>query len=199
MSRHREVLALGSKAPTIGEVSFVAPNANVIGDVHIGKDSGVWFGAVLKGDLSKIRIGQNSMIKDRAVLSSSLPGSSISIGDNVVIGHGAVVGAATIEDDATIGLGATIADGAVIKKGAYVAPGSVVESKTTVPGGQVNYGHHQNTRYLYRIHYFASIRFRLDGIRNADPALPWPHRRGSVPPRDSLFQSNNFAFNQNLL
>jgi carbonic anhydrase/acetyltransferase-like protein (isoleucine patch superfamily) len=139
VSRHREVLGLGSKAPKIGAVNFVAPSANVIGDVQLGNNSGVWYGAILKGDLSKIRIGENSLIKDRAVLSSSVTGGNISIGNNVIVGHGAVVGAATIEDGATIGMGATVGDGAVVQKGAYVAPGSVVEPKTTVPGGQVGF------------------------------------------------------------
>ena len=137
MSRHREILGLGTKTPSVGAVTFVAPSANVIGDVQLGDNSGVWYGAILKGDLSKIRVGENSVIKDRAVLSSIIPGSNISIGKNVIVGHGAIVGAATIEDGATIGMGATISDGAVIKKGAYVAPGSVVEPKTTVPDGQV--------------------------------------------------------------
>ncbi len=138
MSRHREVLSIGAKKPVIGDVTFVAPCANVIGDVQLGKNSGVWYGAILKGDLSKIRVGENSMIKDRAVLSSSVPGSSITIGNNVLIGHGAVIGAATIEDNATIGMGSTVADGAVVQKGAFVAPGSVVDAKTTVPNGQVH-------------------------------------------------------------
>jgi carbonic anhydrase/acetyltransferase-like protein (isoleucine patch superfamily) len=137
VSRHREILNIGAKKPVIGEVTFIAPCANVIGDVQVGKNSGVWYGAILKGDLSKIRIGENSMIKDRAVLSSGVAGSSISIGNNVVIGQGAVIGAATIEDNATIGMGSTVADGAVVKKGAFVAPGSVVDAKTTVPSGQV--------------------------------------------------------------
>jgi carbonic anhydrase/acetyltransferase-like protein (isoleucine patch superfamily) len=137
VSRHREILNIGAKKPVIGEVTFIAPCANVIGDVQVGKNSGVWYGAILKGDLSKIRIGENSMIKDRAVLSSSVAGTSISIGNNVHIGQGAIIGAATIEDNATIGMGSTIADGAVVKKGAFVAPGSVVDAKTTVPDGQV--------------------------------------------------------------
>ena len=139
MSRHREVLGLGSKTPTIGAVNFVAPSANVIGDVQLGNNSGVWYGAILKGDLSKIRVGENSLIKDRAVLSSAVAGGNISIGNNVIVGHGAVIGAATIEDGATIGMGATVGDGAVVQKGAYIAPGSVVEPKTTVPGGQVGF------------------------------------------------------------
>ncbi len=96
----------------------------------------MWYGAILKGDMSAISIGANTSIKDRVVIAPSGAGS-VSIGSNVLVGQGACIGNATIQDKAVIGMGSTIGDGAVVESGAYVAPGSVVAAGVTVPAGKV--------------------------------------------------------------
>ena len=101
--------------------------------MQVGASSNVWYGAILKGDLSKISIGSHCSIKDRVIIAPT--GGSVSIGNNVLICQGAVIGAATLKDHAVIGMGSTVSDGAVVEAGAYVAPGSTVTG--TVPAGKV--------------------------------------------------------------
>jgi len=135
LSRHREVMAVAEKKPTIDESCFIAPSANIMGSVAVGKKSSVWYGAVVKGDSHTVSIGSESVIKDLAMLTTG--NGTISIGNNVVVGAGAVINGATVEDDAVIGAAATLGDGVVVGKGAFVAPGSNVEPGTSVPAGQV--------------------------------------------------------------
>ena len=138
VSRHREVMGVSGKKPVVGkEALFIAPSANIVGDVNIADNTGIFYGAVVNGSIAKVVIGENSMIKDRAVLAANIPGASITIGKNVMVGSGAVIGAATVEDDAHVGMGVYLGDGVVVKSGAYVAPGSVVAAKTIIPARQV--------------------------------------------------------------
>ncbi|EKX32785.1 hypothetical protein GUITHDRAFT_98506 [Guillardia theta CCMP2712] len=132
LSRHREVMALKSHAPSIHRTCFVAPSANVVGNVKLAEKSSIWYGAIVRGDLASISIGSMSSIADKATISPMGEGS-VQIGNRVLVGQGAVVGVATIHDDAVIGMGSTIGDRAVIESGAYIAPGSVVASGTVVP------------------------------------------------------------------
>lgn len=136
LSRHREVMGLPNMAPAISDNCFVAPSANIVGNVKVGSRSNVWYGAIVKGDLSEISIGANSSIKDRAIIAPSSAGS-VRIGNSVLVGQGAVIGNATLQDSSVIGMGAVIGDGAVVEAGAYVAPGSTVEAGATVPAGKV--------------------------------------------------------------
>ncbi|GIM16725.1 hypothetical protein Vretimale_19326, partial [Volvox reticuliferus] len=122
--------------------AFVAANANVLGNVKIGANSSIWYGAILRGDVNGIFVGSNTNIQDNAVVhvsKYSLDGDARAtvIGDNVTIGHGATVHACTIEDNCLVGMGATILDGATLKKGSIVAAGAVVPPKTVIPSGQV--------------------------------------------------------------
>mmetsp|Transcript_56254 Transcript_56254/g.137993 ORF Transcript_56254/g.137993 Transcript_56254/m.137993 type:complete len:244 (+) Transcript_56254:44-775(+) len=132
LSRHREVMGYQGKKAVIPDTSFIAPSANVIGDVSLGPRSSVWYGAILTGDAGKITVGANTSIKDRAIV-----GSGSTIGSGVVIGQGAVLGSVTVQDGATIGMGAKLEDGVTVQAGAYVAPGSLVAAKTMVAAGQV--------------------------------------------------------------
>lgn len=127
-------------APRLGEHVFVADTATVIGDVELGDEVSIWYGAALRGDVGKIRIGARSNIQDNACVHMTWEVSDAFIGSDVVVGHNAVVHGATIEDGALIGIGSVILDNAVIGAGAWVAAGSVVSPKTVIPEGMLARG-----------------------------------------------------------
>ncbi|NDV95973.1 gamma carbonic anhydrase family protein [Dysgonomonas sp. 521] len=126
--------------PEIGENTYMAENATIIGDVVIGKDCSIWFNTVLRGDVNSIRIGNRVNIQDGSVLHTLYQKSVVEIGDDVSIGHNVVVHGAKIENGALIGMGAIILDYAVIGEGAIVAAGSVVLSGTQVEPGSIYAG-----------------------------------------------------------
>jgi len=121
------------KAPEIGKGVFIAPNAVVIGDVVIGDNSSVWYQAVLRGDVWKIRIGAFTNIQDGCICHITTGGPELIVGDYVTVGHGAVLHSCTIEDNCLIGMGAVLLDGAKIGTGSIVAAGSVVLENTAIP------------------------------------------------------------------
>ncbi|MFT4073627.1 MAG: gamma carbonic anhydrase family protein [Dysgonamonadaceae bacterium] len=126
--------------PKIGENTYLADNATVIGDVVMGKDCSVWFNTVLRGDVNSIRIGNRVNIQDGSVLHTLYQKSTVEIGDDVSIGHNVVIHGAKIESGALIGMGAIVLDHAVIGEGAIVAAGSVVLSGTKVEPGSIYAG-----------------------------------------------------------
>ena len=119
--------------PVIGDRVYVASSASVIGDVKLGDRSSVWHGAVVRGDVWKIRIGDLSNIQDMSVCHVTTGGPDLSIGSRVTVGHGAILHSCTIEDDCLIGMGAVILDGAKICEGSVVAAGSVVLEGVEIP------------------------------------------------------------------
>ena len=131
-----------SKSPVIDPTAFVATNASVIGDVEISTGSAVWYGSVVRGDSNYVRIGTESHIQDRTVVSgvsassTGLPGS-VSIGNNVVVGYGSVLSGCRIDDNCRIGAGCRILEGAHLEANACLAPGSVVEQGKHIPSGEV--------------------------------------------------------------
>jgi len=131
LSRGMVISYLGS-IPTIDDSVFIAPNATVIGDVHIEIDSSIWFGAVLRGDEVAICIGKRSNIQDGVIIHGD-EGQNVEIGDDVTIGHGAIIHGCKIENGALIGMGSIILDGVVVERGALVAAGAVVS-----PGKRVS-------------------------------------------------------------
>lgn len=126
--------------PEIGENTFLAENATVIGDVVIGKDCSIWFNAVLRGDVNSIRIGDRVNIQDGSVLHTLYQKSVVEIGNDVSVGHNVVIHGAKIENGALIGMGAIVLDHAVIGEGAIVAAGSVILSGTKVEPGSIYAG-----------------------------------------------------------
>lgn len=120
--------------PQVDPSAWMAPNCTIIGDTHIGAHSSIWFGAVLRGDVHHIRVGEYTNIQDNAVIHVTTNKFPTLIGNRVTIGHSAVVHAATLEDECLIGMHSTVLDGAVIQSrsmvaaGALVSPGKVVES-----------------------------------------------------------------------
>jgi len=126
--------------PEIGENTYLAENATIIGDVVIGKDCSIWFNTVLRGDVNSIRIGNRVNIQDGSVLHTLYQKSTVEIGDDVSIGHNVVIHGAKIENGALIGMGAIVLDHAVIGEGAIVAAGSVILSGTQVEPGSIYAG-----------------------------------------------------------
>ena len=103
--------------PRIAEGVFLAENATVLGDVRIGKDSSIWYGAVLRGDVGSITIGERSNIQDGVVIHATQGESVTVIGNDVSVGHNAVVHGARIGNDVLIGMGAVVLDNAVVPRG----------------------------------------------------------------------------------
>ncbi len=125
--------------PKTDKSTYISPGARVIGDVTIGADSGVWYNAVIRGDLESITIGSRTSIQDNAVLHTDL-NYPLTIGNNVTIGHGAIVHGCTIGDNVIIGMGAIIMNGAVIGSNCIIGAGTLVTSGKKIPDGYVSYG-----------------------------------------------------------
>ena len=118
--------------PKMGKGCFLADNAVLVGDVTMGDDCSIWFGAVLRGDVNTIKIGNRVNIQDNAVIHTLYEKSVTTIGNDVSIGHNVVVHGATIHDMALIGMGSIILDHAEVGEGAIVAAGSVVLGGTKI-------------------------------------------------------------------
>jgi carbonic anhydrase/acetyltransferase-like protein (isoleucine patch superfamily) len=126
--------------PKIHPSVFMAEGAHLIGDVEIGKDSSVWFNAVVRGDVNFIRIGERTNIQDGSVLHVTHERYPLIIGSNVTVGHSAVVHAATVHDYCLIGMGAIVLDNARIGPYALVAAGAVVVGNSQIPEGMLAAG-----------------------------------------------------------
>ena len=129
------------KKPTMGKGSWIAPGgAMVIGDVTMGEDVSIWFGAIVRGDVHKITIGDRTSIQDLSMVhithfkkNDMSDGHPTIIGNDVTIGHKVMLHGCTIEDACLIGMGATIIDGAVIGKESIVGAGSLVTKNKVFP------------------------------------------------------------------
>ena len=126
--------------PTYDSTNFIAPSADVIGDVMLGAKTSVWFNATIRGDIHRIRIGEETNIQDNAVVHVTGETGPAIIGNRVTIGHGAIVHACTIEDNVLVGMGAIVLDNAVIGSGSIVGAGALVTSRTIVPPGSMVLG-----------------------------------------------------------
>lgn len=126
--------------------AWLDPLCLVIGDVHIGADSSVWPGAVIRGDIHRIRIGRETNIQDGCVLHIShdgpfMPGGSpLTVGDRVTVGHKAVLHGCEVHDDCLIGMGAIVMDKAVVESGVMVGAGSLVPPGKTLASGYLYTG-----------------------------------------------------------
>ncbi len=127
------------RTPDLAGAVFVAPNATINGDVALGPLSSVFYGAVLRGDIQEIRVGEGTNIQDNAIvhLSDAYPAM---IGAWCTIGHAAIIHACAIGDECLIGMGATILDGATIGAGSIVGANSLVPQHFSCPPGSMVYG-----------------------------------------------------------
>ena len=123
--------------PRIGEGTFVAETAAVIGDVVIGKESSVWYSAVIRGDVNRIRIGDRVSIQDCTCLHCSEDDGYIEIGNDVTVGHNVCLHGCKIDDNVLIGMGSTVLDNVHIASGSVVAAGALVLSRTQIGPGEL--------------------------------------------------------------
>ena len=127
------------KKPDIAQAAFVAPGATVVGDVKLGRWSSVWYGAVLRGDIHSIEIGEGSNVQDGTVVHLA-DDYGVKVGNYTTIGHSAIIHACTIGDECLIGMGATILDGAVIGDHCIVGANSLVTQRFVAPAGSMILG-----------------------------------------------------------
>ena len=118
---------------------WIAPDANVIGDVRIGRKCSIWFSVTLRGDSEPIVIGAGSNVQDSTVIHTD-PGFPCSIGANVTVGHKAMLHGCTIRDNAFVGMGATILNGAVIGTNCLIGAGTLVPEGREIPDGSLVFG-----------------------------------------------------------
>lgn len=114
---------------------YIAKNATVIGDVSLGENVSIWYGAVLRGDSGTITLGDNTNVQDNCVLHEA-----VTVGKGCSIGHGAILHGCRVGDDCVIGMGAIILDGAVLGDHCLVGAGSVVTGKMNAPAGSLLLG-----------------------------------------------------------
>jgi carbonic anhydrase/acetyltransferase-like protein (isoleucine patch superfamily) len=124
--------AIGNRVPDTKNAAFVAWNAEVSGDVILGKDSTVWFSAVLRGDIAPIHVGNGANIQDGSVVHGDLDIPTI-IGENVTVGHRAILHSCTIENNCLIGMGAIILGNSLIRENSIVAAGSLIPQNKEFP------------------------------------------------------------------
>ncbi|PJC21448.1 MAG: gamma carbonic anhydrase family protein [Comamonadaceae bacterium CG_4_9_14_0_8_um_filter_57_21] len=125
--------------PQVAESAWVADSAEVMGDVALGEEVSIWFGVVVRGDTSAIRIGNRTNIQDASVLHSDV-GMPLTIGCGVTVGHKAMLHGCTVGDDSLIGIGAVVLNGAKIGKGCLVGAGALVTEDKAFPDGSMIIG-----------------------------------------------------------
>ena len=131
--------AIGDLAPSVNPTAWVAPSADLIGDVRLGDRCSVWFGAVIRADNTPIILGAETNFQDGAIGHSD-PGAPLTLGARVTVGHQAILHGCTVEDEVLIGMGTRILNGAVIGAqcivgaGALVTEGRVFEPRSLIVG-----------------------------------------------------------------
>jgi len=133
------IVAFDGKTPRIDPTAWIAPNATLVGDVTIGANASIWYGAVLRGDMDRIVLGAGSNLQDNAVVHTDWGKPSI-IGENVGIGHAAIVHGATIGDGCLIGMGARLLNNSVVGDGAFIAAGALLLEGQEISAGHVAMG-----------------------------------------------------------
>ena len=169
---------------------WIAPGASLIGDVRLGMDVGVWFGAVLRGDNEPIAVGARSNIQDMCVLHTDM-GYPLTIGDDCTVGHGAILHGCTVEEGSLIGLGAVLLDGARVGRGSLVGAralitegksfpdhslilGAPAKATRTLKAGEIEALRESARHYVDNWRRFAAGLELIDGAPGAHPDRPAP-------------------------
>lgn len=134
------IKSFGGVAPLLGKNVFVAENATIVGDVQIGDEANIWYGAVLRGDVGAIRIGPRTSIQDLAMCHMTTGLSNTIIGADVTVGHGVMIHGAEVRDGAVIGLGSILMDQVIVGEEAMVGAGSLLVGKLVVPPRTLVFG-----------------------------------------------------------
>jgi carbonic anhydrase/acetyltransferase-like protein (isoleucine patch superfamily) len=119
--------------PKIHETAFVAPSADIIGDVEIGSHSSIWFQCVIRGDVHRIRIGNNTNIQDHSMLHVTRVKSPLKIGNEVTVGHRVTLHGCTVGNRILIGMGAIILDDAEIGDECIIGAGTLITKRAKIP------------------------------------------------------------------
>ncbi len=127
------IIPFRDRAPTVGEGTWVAPDAWVIGDVTLGEKVSIFFGAVLRGDILGIRVGKETNIQEHCMIHTSHGRTESIIGDQVTVGHRAIIHGATVGSRVLVGMGSIILDQAVIEDQCVIGAGTVVTEGKRIP------------------------------------------------------------------
>lgn len=141
------IIEFEGRRPRIAESAFVAPTAVLLGDVAVGENASIWFGAVLRADLGPIRIGANCNIQDNVVIHSETAQGTV-LAERVTVGHGAILHDCSIGTDTVIGMGAILLDRAKVGARCLVGAGSVVKEKFEIPDGTLAVGNPATNKRL---------------------------------------------------
>ena len=133
------IYALADITPEIAETAWVAPDANVIGNVALNDKSSVWFGSTLRGDNERITVGEGSNVQENCVFHTDV-GFPLTIGTNCTIGHKVMLHGCTIGDNSLVGMGATILNGAKIGKNCLIGAGALITENKVIPDGSLVMG-----------------------------------------------------------
>lgn len=141
------IIPYKSFKPDISQNTFIAQNAVIAGNVTISEKTGIWFGCVIRGDVSSVKIGSNTNIQDGTTIHVTRPnhvanktgpeGAPTDIGNNVTIGHNCIIHACTIQDSCFVGMGSILMDMSTVETGAMLAAGSVLTPSKIVKSGQL--------------------------------------------------------------
>ncbi|MBB2150165.1 gamma carbonic anhydrase family protein [Pedobacter gandavensis] len=134
------ILPVKDKHPQWGENCFIAPNATIVGEVSMGSNCSVWFNAVIRGDVNRITIGNDSNIQDGAVIHATYLKAATVIGNRVSVGHNAIVHGCVLKDHILIGMGAIVMDNAIVEDYCIIAAGAVVLEHTHCESGYIYAG-----------------------------------------------------------
>ncbi|AKB85603.1 gamma carbonic anhydrase family protein [Methanococcoides methylutens] len=130
------LLKFKDKEPIVAETAFIADSADIIGDVVVGENSSIWFNAVLRADMDRIKIGDRTSIQDNSVIHTD-PSTPTEIGDDVTVGHGAVLHSCRIGNNVLIGMNSTVLDGVEIGENSIVGANALVPPGKKFPPNSV--------------------------------------------------------------
>ncbi|KIN72471.1 gamma carbonic anhydrase family protein [Sulfitobacter guttiformis] len=133
------IYALGEKSPQIDPSAWIAPDANIVGNVRLAERTSVWFGCTIRGDNEVISIGAGSNVQENSVFHTD-PGCPLTIGENCTIGHKVMLHGCTIGDNSLIGMGATVLNGAKIGKNCLIGAGALITENKVIPDGSLVMG-----------------------------------------------------------
>jgi len=129
--------AFNGISPTVHQSAFIAPGAQVIGDMTVGAESSIWFNCVLRGDVERIVLGARTNIQDGSVVHVTNSTHRTLIGDDVLVGHMAIIHGCTLESHSFVGLGSIVMDGCVIEGDAMLAAGALLPPGKRIPSGEL--------------------------------------------------------------
>ncbi|MFK7988780.1 MAG: gamma carbonic anhydrase family protein [Sandaracinaceae bacterium] len=132
--------AYRGRMPEVDAEAWVAPSADVIGDVHVGAEATVWFGAVLRGDVMPIHIGARTSIQDNSVVHSTGGWHPTLVGEDCTVGHSVILHGCTVGDRVLVGMGSIVLDEASIGADTILGAGSLVTARTEIPAGVLAMG-----------------------------------------------------------